>query len=152
MRRLLILLLAMSAALPPAALADTLQIVHEYVDEPVPWAFIDPCSGVAVEGIGTESGIVRVTELGELGEHVRVRADGVVDLFATDGTFVGTWTYAFTAENQIPPEEQGALIGRVAGRLEYADGSDAFITERFLVVFEKGNSPKRVMESSACIA
>jgi hypothetical protein len=151
MGRLVLALIALAVALPTAALAMAEQIVDVYEDVPTPWAFTDPCTGQDLHGLGTESGIARVTELGDLGEHVRVRADGVVDLFDDDGGFVGTWSYSLHLDNQIPPDEQGALIGRAAGRLEYADGSVAFVTLRFHVVFEKGGSPKRALESSACV-
>ncbi|HET9242325.1 MAG TPA: hypothetical protein VFN99_02710 [Gaiella sp.] len=149
--RLVLALLVLAVALPPAAGATADQIIDVYEDVPTPWAFVDPCEGDALHGLGTESGIARVTELGDRGEHVRVNAGGVVDLHNDDGELVGTWTYTLKLVNQIPPDEQGALIGRVAGPLEYTDGSTAFVTLRLQFVFAKGGSPKRAVESSACV-
>jgi hypothetical protein len=82
-----------AAAVPAAAVgADAEQIVITLVDEPAPWDFDDPCTGDAVHGIGLESGVVRITELGDQGHHERVNVRGVAELSDSDDNFVGTWT------------------------------------------------------------
>ena len=150
-RRLVLALIGLAFALPPAAGAAADQIVDRYEDVATPWALVDPCSGEALHGLGTESGIARVTELGDRGEHVRVNADGVVDLYDNDGDLVGTWTYALKLVDQIPPDEQGVLVARAAGQLEYTNGGTSFVTLRLQFVFEKGGSPKRAVESGTCV-
>jgi hypothetical protein len=60
--------------------ADAEQIVETVTDEPAPWDFDDPCTGDVVHGDGLESGVVRITELGDRGHHLRVNVRGVVDL------------------------------------------------------------------------
>lgn len=151
-RRLLPALIALAVALPPAAGATADQIVDVYEDVPTPWTLVDPCTGTALHGVGTESGIARVTELGDRGEHVRVNADGVVDLYDDDDELIGTWRYALMLVDQIPPDEQGVFVARAAGQLEYTNGGASFVTLRLQFVFEKGGSPKRVVDSGACVA
>jgi hypothetical protein len=148
--RIVVALLAVAAVLAPAGLSAPEQVVDAYADRPTPWSFVDPCTDEEVAGLGTESGIARVTLLGDKGEHVRVSGDGVVDLFDGDGAFVGTWSYGFHLTDQIPPDRQGAVSGRASGPLRYADGSVAQVTLRFHYVFAKGNTPKHVFDGGTC--
>ena len=103
----------------PAAAAKAEQIVDTLVDEPAPWEFDDPCTGVAVHGVGIENGIVRLTLLGadgEQGVHVRASVTGVADLFDSDDNLVGTWTHRLAFTDQIPPDGNAPPTSRRPGR------------------------------------
>ena len=125
------------------------------VDEPAPWDFDDPCTGDAVQGLGHESGVLRVTELGDQGHHLRVNVRGLVDLSDSDGNFVGTWTYHLRFGDQFPPDGQGAVHLIAVGSLEYADGHTAIVQVHEHAVFDKetsrsgSSSRPRVAESNA---
>lgn len=125
---------------PAAAKAE--QVVFTLVDEPAPWEFEDPCTGVDVHGEGVENGTVRITDLGDQGSHFRVRVSGAVDLFDSDDNFVGTWTYRLTATDQIPPGGQGANHFTASGPVTYVDGRSANLQVAHHHVFDKGDVEK----------
>jgi hypothetical protein len=130
--------------------ADTEQIVITLVDEPAPWEFDDPCTGDAVQGVGLESGVIRITELGDQGHHLRANVRGVAELFDSDGNFVGTWTYHLRFGDQFPPDGQGAVLLIAVGPLEYADGHTAIVQVHEHAVFDKGDIPKREFFKATC--
>jgi hypothetical protein len=143
--------LGLGALVVPAAAAPGQQFVDTLVDEPAPWEFDDPCTGDAVHGVGLESGVVRVTDLGERGHHQRVNVRGVADLFDSDGNFVGTWTYRLTFRDQFPPDGQGAVTLIAKGPLEYADGHTEVVQLHEHEVFAKGDIEKRAFFKTACV-
>jgi hypothetical protein len=130
--------------------ADAEQIVTTLVDEPAPWDFDDPCTGDAVHGDGLESGVLRVTEPGDQGHHLRVNVRGVVELFDNDDTLVGTWTYHLRFGDQFPPDGQGAVHLIAVGPLEYADGHRAIVHVHEQAVFDKGDITKREFFKATC--
>ena len=136
--------------LPAGVLAGAEQFVDTWENAPTPIALLDPCTGQELSGVGTESGIARVTFPDAGVEHVRVRASGTVDLYDGDGVFAGTWTYHFNFSSQVPPERQGIVHGLAVGPLQYADGRTAIVQAQFLLVFEKGEIVKRAFQTSAC--
>jgi hypothetical protein len=144
--------LSLVALVVPAAAvgASAEQIVITLVDEPAPWEFDDPCTGDAVQGVGLESGVVRITELGDQGHHVRVNVRGVAELFDSDGNFVGTWTYHLRIGDQFPPEGQGATYLIAVGPLEYVDGHTAIVQVHEHAVFDKGDITKREFFKATC--
>ena len=144
--------LSLAAAAVPAAAAggDAEQIVITLVDEPAPWDFDDPCTGDAVHGIGLESGVVRITELGDQGHHERVNVRGVAELSDSDDNFVGTWTYHLRFGDQFPPDGQGAALLIAVGPLEYADGHTAIVQVHEHAVFDKGDISKREFFKATC--
>lgn len=147
----LITMLALGAlVLPAAALAGAEQIVDTWEDAPTPWVLLDPCTGIELQGVGTESGIARATFPPAGVEHVRVQARGTVDLYGGDGAFAGTWTYSINFESQVPPDRQGIVHALGVGPMQYADGRTAIVQAQFLLVFEKGEIVKRAFERSAC--
>ncbi len=152
MRRILITVLALGAlALPAAALAaGAQQIVERYVDVPTLWELDDPCNGTALHGEGPESGVLRVTELGDKGYHLRASANGAVDLYDDNDDFVGTWTYVTNFQDQYPPDGQGAAKGLAVGPLQYEDGHIAIIQIHLHAVFEKGDIVKREFFKAVC--
>jgi hypothetical protein len=136
---------ALVAPAPVAARAE--QIVITLVDEPAPWEFKDPCTGEAVHGLGLESGVARITDLGEQGHHVRVNVHGVADLYDSDENFVGMWTYRLRFRDQYA---QGAVLLLAAGPLEYADGHTAIVKVLEHEVFGKGDVLKREFLKATC--
>ena len=130
--------------------ADAAQIVITLVDAPAPWDFAVPCTGDAVHGIGLESGVVRITELGDQGHHERVNVRGVAELFDSDDNFVGTWTYHLRFGDQFPPDGQGAALLIAVGPLEYADGHTAIVQVHEHAVFDKGDITKREFFKATC--
>jgi hypothetical protein len=144
--------LSLVALVVPAAAgaAGAEQFVIPIVDEEAPWDFDDPCTGDAVHGVALENGFVRVTELGDQGHHVRADVRGVVDLFDSDGNFVGTWTYDLRLGDQFPPDAQGAVLIIAIGPLEYADGHTAIVQTHTHQVFEKGDIVKREFFKATC--
>jgi hypothetical protein len=130
--------------------ADAEQIVITLVDEEAPGDFDDPCTGDAVHGVGLESGVVRITELGDQGHHLRVNVRGVADLSDSDGNFVGTWTYHLRVGDQFPPDGQGATHLIAVGPLEYADGHTAIVHVHEHAVFDKGDITKREFFKATC--
>jgi hypothetical protein len=151
LRRLVVGLLALVAlTIPTAAIAAAEQIVITLVDEPSFWEFDDPCTGEALHGEGTESGVIRITELGDQGHHVRVKVNGVVDLYDEGDEFVGTWSYHTSFGDQFPPDAQGAVHFIASGPLEYADGSTSIIHGHEHTVFEKGDIVKREFFKAVC--
>jgi hypothetical protein len=130
--------------------ASAEQIVITLVDEPAPWEFDDPCTSDAVHGVGLESGVIRITELGERGHHVRVDVRGVADLFDSEENFVGTWTYRLRFGDQFPPDGQGAVLLIAVGPLEYADGHTAIVQTHEHAVFDKGDITKREFSKATC--
>jgi hypothetical protein len=143
--------LGLSALSVPAAIgAGAEQIVVTLVDEPAPWEFDDPCTGEAVHGLGLESGVLRVTDLGDRGHHVRVNVRGVADLFDSEENLVGTWTYRLRFGDQFPPDEQGAVHLIAVGPLEYADGHTAIVQVHEHEVFAKGDILKREFFKATC--
>jgi len=130
--------------------ADAEQIVETVTDEPAPWDFDDPCTGDAVHGDGLESGVVRITELGDRGHHLRLNVRGVVDLYDSDDNFVGTWTYQLRVGDQFPPDGQGAFLIIAVGPLEYADGHTAIVQVQEHRVFDKGDTLKREFLKATC--
>jgi hypothetical protein len=136
---------------PAAAVgAGAEQIVITLVDEPAPWEFDDPCTGDHVHGVGLESGVVRITELGDQGHHLRVDVRGVADLYDSDENFVGTWTYRLRFGDQFPPDGQGAVLNIAVGPLEYADGHTAIVQVHEHAVFDKGDIRKREFFKATC--
>jgi hypothetical protein len=130
-------------AVPTAAIgAGAEQIVITLVDEPAPWEFDDPCRGGLLEGVGSENGTLRITELGDRGHHIRVNVDGVVDLFDSQGNLVGRWTYRLHATDQFPPDGQGAVHVTASGPIAYADGRSAILHVAHHHVFAKGDVEK----------
>ena len=144
--------LSLVALVVPAAAgaAGAEQFVIPIVDEEATWDFDDPCTGDAVHGVGLEDGFIRVTELGDRGHHVRADVRGVVDLFDSDGNFVGTWTYDLRFGDQFPPDAQGAVLIIAIGPLEYADGHTAIVQAHTHQVFEKGDIVKREFFKATC--
>jgi hypothetical protein len=126
------------------------QIVITLVDEEAPWEFDDPCTGDAVHGVGLETGVVRITELGDQGHHERVNVRGVAELFDSDGNFVGTWTYRLRIGDQFPPDGQGAALFIAVGPFEYADGHTATVQVQEHAVFDKGDIRKREFFKATC--
>ncbi len=143
--------LGLGALSAPAAIgAGAEQIVITLVDEPAPWEFDDPCTGDAVHGVGVESGVVRITDLGDRGHHVQVDVRGVADLYDSEENFVGIWTYRLRFEDQSPPDGQGAVLLLAAGPLEYADGHTAFVQVHEHEMFGKGDILKREFFRATC--
>jgi hypothetical protein len=150
-RRFLVTMLALGAlVLPATALAGAEQFVDTWDDAPTPWVLVDPCMGVDLSGVGTETGVARVTFPDAGVEHVRVQARGTVDLYDGTGAFVGTWTYHVNLESQVPPARQGIVHALAVGPLRYADGRAAIVQVQFLLVFEKGEIVKRAFQRSTC--
>ena len=152
-RMLCVVIAALGLGVPgaPAAFgAGAEQIVIRLVDEPAPWDFVDPCTGDAVHGVGFESGVVRITDLGERGHHDRVNVRGVADLYDSEENFVGTWTYRLRFGDQFPPDEQGAVHLVAVGPLEYADGHTAIVLVHEHEVFGKGDILKREFVKATC--
>jgi hypothetical protein len=118
------------------------QIVFELVDEEAPWEFDDPCTGIAVHGVGIENGIVRITELGDKGHHVRVAVTGVADLYDDEDNLVGTWTYRLRFTDQVPPGGQGAVHMTASGPVAFATGGNAILHVFHRHVFAKGDVEK----------
>ena len=148
---LLAVLALVALGIPAGAVgAGAEQIVITLVDEPSPWDFDDPCTGEAVHGIGAESGVVRITELGDRGHHVRANVRGVADLYDSDDNFVGTWTYQLRFGDQFPPDGQGAVHLVASGPLKYADGHTAIVHVHGHTVFEKGDTIKREFFKATC--
>ena len=148
----LALALGLGALVVPAAVAAPgQQIVETLVDEPAPWEFDDPCTGEAVNGAGLESGLVRITDLGERGHHVRVNVHGVADLFDSANNLVGTWTYRLTFRDQFPPDGQGAVTLLAKGALVYADGHTEVVKVHEHQVFAKGDIEKRAVFTTTCV-
>jgi hypothetical protein len=136
----LLVAVLMGALVVPSAAAQAEQIVLTFVDEPAPWEFEDPCTGVAVHGVGIENGIVRVTELGDHGDqgvHARVKVSGTADLFDSDEKLVGRWTYRLVFTEEIPPDGQGALHFTASGPVTYVAGRTAILHVFHHVVFDK---------------
>ncbi len=125
---------------PAAAKAE--QVVFTLVDEQAPWEFDDPCTGVAVHGIGIENGIVRLTDLGDKGHHVRVQVTGTAALLDSDENLVGTWTYRVVFTDQLPPDGQGAVHATASGPLTYVGGRTAILHVSHHHVFDKGDVEK----------
>jgi hypothetical protein len=149
--RLLVTMLAFAAlVVPSAALAGAEQFLDTWDNAPTPWALVDPCTGVDLSGVGTESGVARATFPDAGVEHVRVQARGTVDLYDGKGAFVGTWTYHVNLESQVPPARQGIVHALAVGPLRYADESAAIVQVQFLLVFEKGEIVKRAFQRSTC--
>ena len=136
----------------PAALgAPAEQIVEVIENEPVVIEdFEDPCTGQILQGEGVQNGIIRITDLGDQGQHVRLDLSGEVDFFDAEGNFVGTWSFRTRVGDQLPPEGQGTFRAVDVGPMEYADGT----TARFLVVlvhvFEKGDVKKLEIFKTTC--
>jgi hypothetical protein len=130
--------------------ASAEQIVITLVDEPAPWEFDDPCTGDAVHGVGLESGVIRITELGDQGHHDRVNVRGVADLYDSDENLVGTWTYRLRFGDQFLPDGQGAVLLIAVGPLEYVDGHTAIVQVHEHAVFDKGDITKREFFKSTC--
>jgi hypothetical protein len=130
--------------------ADAEQTVTILVDEPAPWDFDDPCTGDAVHGLGHESGVLRNTDLGDQGHHLRVTVRGVVELSDSDDNFVGTWTYHLRFGDQFPPDGQGAVHLIAVGPLAYADGHTAIVHVHEHAVFDKGDITKREFFKATC--
>ena len=153
-RRLLCLVVAalgLGAFTAPAAVgAGAEQFVITLVDEPAPWEFDDPCTGDAVHGVGLESGVLRFTDLGDRGHHLRVNVGGVADLFDSDENFVGTWTYRVRFGDQFPPDGQGAVGLIAVGPLAYADGHTAIVQVHEHEVFAKGDILRREFFKATC--
>jgi hypothetical protein len=150
-RRFLVTMLALGAlVLPATALAGAEQFVDTWRVAPTPWALVDPCTGEDLSGVGTETGVARVTFPDAGVEHVRVQARGTVDLYDGTGAFVGTWTYHVNLESQVPPARQGIVHALAVGPLRYADGRAAIVQVQFLLVFEKGEIVKRAFQRSTC--
>ena len=137
-------------ALPATAAAGAEQIVITLVDEPVPWEFDDPCTGEAVHGLATESGVIRITELGDRGHHDRVNVEGSVVLYDADENVVGTWTYQLVFTDQFPPDGQGAVHFSASGPLAYVDGHTAIVHVFHHHVFGKGDVEKRLRDTAVC--
>lgn len=133
-----------------AATAGAEQSVIPIVNEPALVELDDPCTGVALHGIGRENGVVRITELGDQGYHQRVDVRGVVDLYDDEDDFVGTWIYGLSFGDQFPPDGQGAVHFIVIGPLEYADGHSAIVQIHLHAVFEKGEEVKREFGKATC--
>ena len=148
----LLVILGSGAVVAPAALgAPAEQVVNEFVDEPFPWEFEEPCTGEVVHGTGFETGIARFTDLGEQGHHERVDTTGVADLYDENDEFVGTWTYRLGFRDQFPPDAQGSVIGWAVGPIEYADGDTAILRLLFdRKVFGKGDVIKREFTKATC--
>ncbi len=141
----------MGASGVPSAAAQAEQIVFTLVDEPAPWEFEDPCTGVEVHGLGLENGTVRITDLGDQGEHVRVRVSGTADLFDSDENLVGTWTYHLVAMDQLPPDGQGATHFSASGPVTYVGGRTAILHVFHQHVFDKGDVEKfPARDTAAC--
>jgi hypothetical protein len=129
------------------AFAQAEQVVFTLVDEPAPWEFVDPCTGVAVHGTGLENGLIRVTDTTDLGDpragtHTRVQVNGTADLFDSDDNLVGTWTYRLVNTDQIPPDLQGAVHFTASGPVTYLDGRTAILHVSHHHVFDKGDVEK----------
>jgi hypothetical protein len=138
-------------ALPAAVAAPAEQIVITLVDEPAFLEFDDPCTGQSVHGVGFESGVVRITELGDQGHHQRDTVRGEADLYDSDDNFVGTWTYRLRFRDQFPPDAQGAVHLIAVGPLEYADGHTTIVRVLFEhTVFGKGDVLKREFSNATC--
>jgi hypothetical protein len=151
MRPALIAIVALAALIAPAnARGAAEQIVIDVVDEPVTFEFPDPCRGGTLDAEGTESGIIRITDLGDQGHHVRVDVRGTVDLFDDAGAFVGTWTYRLRFRDQFPPDAQGAVMQISVGPLQYADGTRAIVQGHEHEVFAKGDILKREFFKTVC--
>lgn len=152
MSRIAAMALALMAmlAMPASALGAAEQYVFEIVDETFTLELDDPCTGRTLHGEATENGLVRFTDLGDLGHHQRVAADGIVELYDTDETFVGTWMYQVRFVDAYPPEAQGAVTYWLNGPIVYADGSRAHMRWLEQQVFSKGDVLKRSFINGSC--
>ena len=144
-------LASLALIVPAAALAGAEQIVDTWQDAPISFDFVDPCSGQELHAEGTESGVLRITDLGAEGFHLRLRATGTVDLYDGAGSFFGTWSYAVNIGDQFPPDGQGAFHFISVGPIEYADGETSVIQMHGHVVFEKGDIVKRAFDKATCV-
>jgi hypothetical protein len=155
MRKLiLIVVCAFAAAALPAFAADgAVHIEETFTDEPTNIFGPDPCLGINVTGMGTESGTVSVVVPPSGGAHVRVDLRGSVDLYeATNpdpsdpqpGDFVGTWTYEAHISDQAPPSFKGAVTGVIAGPFALADGRVLRRQVSFHLTFDEGGLPPKV--------
>jgi hypothetical protein len=143
--------LSLGALGAPAAVgAGAEQVVFTLVDEPAPWDFDDPCTGDAIHGLGLESGVIRFTDLGDRGRHIRINVRGVADFFDSEENFVGTWTYRLRFGDQFPPDAQGTVHQIAVGPLEYADGSTRIVQVHEHEVFGKGDILKREFLRTTC--
>lgn len=135
----------------PVTAAPAEQVVFTLVDEPAPWEFEDPCTGVAVHGIGLENGTIRITDLGDQGVHVRVKVSGTADLFDSDENLVGTWAYRLVFTDQVPPDGQGAAHFTASGPVTYVGGRTAILHVFHHHVFDKGDIEKfPARDTAAC--
>ena len=154
MERSLFLGLAVTAAfalaLPAAVLAKAEQASIEIVEETFLLELDDPCTGVALHGEATESGHIRLTDLGDQGQHERVYTKGIVDLYDAEDSFVGTWTYAVRFINAYPPDAQGHVTYWLRGPIVFADGSRAQMHWVEQQTFGKGDVLKRQFIRASC--
>jgi hypothetical protein len=151
LRRILVAIAAVAAlAAPATAQAGAEQLVIPVVDEPVTFEFPDPCRGGTLQAEATESGVIRVTELGDRGHHVRVNLRGTADLYDEAGILVGTWTYHLRFADQLPPGSQGAVMNIAVGPVQYADGSRAIVQGHQHEVFGKGDVLKWEFFKTVC--
>jgi hypothetical protein len=67
----------------------------------------------------------------------------VADLYDSEESLVGTWTYRLWFGDQFPPDGQGAVLMIAVGPLEYADGHTAIVQVHEHEVFAKGDILKR---------
>jgi hypothetical protein len=100
--------------------------------------------------VALESGVLRFTDLGDRGHHLRVNVRGVADLYDSEENLVGTWTYRLRFGDQVPPDGQGAVLMIAVGPLEYADGHTAIVQVHEHEVFAKGDILKREFFKATC--
>ncbi len=136
---------------PTVVDAAAQQIVFQLVDEEAPWEFVDPCTGIAVHGLGIENGTVRITDLGAKGYHLRLAVTGVADLYDDEDNLVGTWTYRLRFLDQYPPGGQGAVHMSASGPVVYETGESAILHVFHQHVFSKGDVEKfPARDTAAC--
>jgi hypothetical protein len=151
-------------ALPALAAGESgsgaTQVVQTFT-ESSNWFGPDPCTGLTVTGTGTQTVTQYLTLTPNGGVHERDDIQGVVDLYQANGpgpwdpqpgTFIGTWTYSFSINDEAPPDGQGSTSGIARGWLVFPDGSSALRQVLFHITWQKGGPPKLFFVKFVCAA
>jgi hypothetical protein len=146
MRRVLALVtVAAAVALPVPALAGGATTgVDSWSDEPTNNFGQDACTQQWETGVGSESGTARWIETPTGGFHVTGQITGSVPFYEAlgpgpwdpqPGSYIGTWTYQGTFDEQDPGPAPGAASGTAHGVMVYADGTSRRINKEFHLTF-----------------
>jgi hypothetical protein len=134
------------------------QRVETFTEE-ADWFGPDPCTGLTITGVGTQSGTSYITETPNGGAHTRTDIQGSVDLYQANGpgpwdpqpgAFIGSWTYHMTISDQSPPDGQGSTTGVTSGLLVFPNGTSARRQVLFHLTWEKNGPPKLFFAKFIC--